>query len=157
MVFRFRFPRCFQPVATALFRKDLNPNFLIKALFLSPYYHRFSEMSTPKKRVFHINFSLSIIIDSKMSIYAYNLRRGDTLALGKQHCGANNTVCAQSKRHVARGFKRLCGHRAHAFDDDRVRDKAGEFLDDMQIAEAFDMRPSELVRKMEEAEEKRDK
>ena len=82
-VFRFRFPRCFQPVATALFRKDLNPNFLIKALFLSPYYHRFSEMSTPKKRVFHINSSSSIIVDSKMSIYAYNLCRGDTLALGK--------------------------------------------------------------------------
>jgi len=50
---------------------------------LSPYYHRFSEMSTPKKRVFHTNSQMSIIIDNKMSIYAYNLRRGDMLALGK--------------------------------------------------------------------------
>ena len=89
-------------------------------------------MSTPKKKVFYINSLLSIIVDSKMSIYVYYFRRGDTLALGKQHCGSNDTVCAQSKRHVVRGFKRLCGHRTHASDDDRARDKTGEFLDDMQ-------------------------
>ena len=35
--------------------------------------------------------------------------------------------------------------------------KQANFSTICKIAEAFDMRPSELVRKMEEAEEKRDK
>ena len=71
--------------------------------------------------------------------------------------GANNTVCAQSKgmsQEVLSGFAGIA--RTHLTMIE-CGTKQANFSTICKIAEAFDMRPSELVRKMEEAEEKRDK
>lgn len=92
-----------------------------------------------------------------MSIYTYNLRRGDTLALGKQHCGATIRSVRKAKgmsQEVLSGFAGIA--RTHLTMIERGT-KQANFSTICKIAEAFDMRPSELVRKMEEAEEKRDK
>lgn len=100
---------------------------------------------------------MSIIIDSKMSIYAYNLRRGDTLALENNIVGQTIRSVRKAKGMSQEVLSGLCGHRAHASDDDRVRDKAAISRRYARLRKRLICAPGELVRKMEEAEEKRDK
>lgn len=100
---------------------------------------------------------MSIIIDNKMSIYAYN-------CVEVIHLLWENNIVGQTIRSVrkAKGMSQevLSGFAGIARTHLTMIEcgtKQANFSTICKIAEAFDMRPSELVRKMEETEEKRDK